>query len=346
MLTKDISGELRAISNDDLAELDLELDVTEPLADHGLTGALADLDLGLSPWTMNRYGFAGGNPISLIELDGHTTILGPDGGPSRPRPDNSAIQCPREECGRSGPPGGPPNGPPNGPPGGSSGFGADDLALSELDPKDFYVRSVLCGTDELGEALTGGTDALAGTGDKANQLGYLHQVCGLNTWQTTVIPRQSINGQLVLTPGIIPGASFMGGGDGGGSGGPKAKTGRDIVEETARGIAAKGWDHILSLMTPEMRETLRAKPFLLKAFAGTVVHDETARILRAKYGNRFAYHRKGEYDFTDTVNPLGEKIELATNKGKARDWAYQQFYNPDLQYATYDLPSGLPSNFP
>jgi RHS repeat-associated protein len=34
-------------------------------------GALADLDLGLSPWTMNRYGFAGGNPISFVELDGH-----------------------------------------------------------------------------------------------------------------------------------------------------------------------------------------------------------------------------------------------------------------------------------
>jgi RHS repeat-associated protein len=34
-------------------------------------GALADLNLGLSPWTMNRYGFAGGNPISFIEVDGH-----------------------------------------------------------------------------------------------------------------------------------------------------------------------------------------------------------------------------------------------------------------------------------
>jgi RHS repeat-associated protein len=34
-------------------------------------GALADLDLGLNPWTMNRYGFAGGNPVSFIELDGH-----------------------------------------------------------------------------------------------------------------------------------------------------------------------------------------------------------------------------------------------------------------------------------
>jgi RHS repeat-associated protein len=34
-------------------------------------GALADLDLGLNPWTANRYAFAGGNPISFIELDGH-----------------------------------------------------------------------------------------------------------------------------------------------------------------------------------------------------------------------------------------------------------------------------------
>jgi len=35
------------------------------------TGALNDLNLGLSPWTNNRYAFTGGNPITLIELDGH-----------------------------------------------------------------------------------------------------------------------------------------------------------------------------------------------------------------------------------------------------------------------------------
>ncbi|UBU12526.1 DNRLRE domain-containing protein [Nonomuraea gerenzanensis] len=34
-------------------------------------GALADLSLGLDPWTANRYAFAGGNPINGIELDGH-----------------------------------------------------------------------------------------------------------------------------------------------------------------------------------------------------------------------------------------------------------------------------------
>jgi hypothetical protein len=35
-------------------------------------GALNDLALALDPWTSNRYAFTGGNPISGIELDGHT----------------------------------------------------------------------------------------------------------------------------------------------------------------------------------------------------------------------------------------------------------------------------------
>jgi len=34
-------------------------------------GALADLQLGTDPWTLDRYAFAGGNPLSLVELDGH-----------------------------------------------------------------------------------------------------------------------------------------------------------------------------------------------------------------------------------------------------------------------------------
>ncbi|GAA1874239.1 golvesin C-terminal-like domain-containing protein [Asanoa iriomotensis] len=34
-------------------------------------GALSDMHLGLNPWTGNRYAFGGGNPISMIELDGH-----------------------------------------------------------------------------------------------------------------------------------------------------------------------------------------------------------------------------------------------------------------------------------
>ncbi|MEV6868092.1 DNRLRE domain-containing protein [Streptosporangium subroseum] len=34
-------------------------------------GALSDLDLAADPWTGNRYAFAGGNPISYVEIDGH-----------------------------------------------------------------------------------------------------------------------------------------------------------------------------------------------------------------------------------------------------------------------------------
>ncbi|MFD6716865.1 DNRLRE domain-containing protein [Micromonospora chalcea] len=34
-------------------------------------GAMADMALGMDPFTGNRYAFAGGNPISFIELDGH-----------------------------------------------------------------------------------------------------------------------------------------------------------------------------------------------------------------------------------------------------------------------------------
>jgi RHS repeat-associated protein len=34
-------------------------------------GALADMRLGVNPWTGSRYAFGGGNPISMVEFDGH-----------------------------------------------------------------------------------------------------------------------------------------------------------------------------------------------------------------------------------------------------------------------------------
>ncbi|SOD84265.1 RHS repeat-associated core domain-containing protein [Streptomyces sp. Ag109_G2-15] len=37
-------------------------------------GALADMDLGADPYTGNRYAFAGGNPVSGVEVDGHTSV--------------------------------------------------------------------------------------------------------------------------------------------------------------------------------------------------------------------------------------------------------------------------------
>jgi RHS repeat-associated protein len=43
-------------------------------------GALADLHLGTNPWTMSRYTFAGGNPTTLIEHDGHLAVRDIDTG--------------------------------------------------------------------------------------------------------------------------------------------------------------------------------------------------------------------------------------------------------------------------
>ena len=43
-------------------------------------GALADMGLGIDPFTSNRYAFAAGNPISRIELDGHMALDSPSGG--------------------------------------------------------------------------------------------------------------------------------------------------------------------------------------------------------------------------------------------------------------------------
>jgi RHS repeat-associated protein len=37
-------------------------------------GALADMGLGADPYTSNRYAFVGGNPVSGIEVDGHTSV--------------------------------------------------------------------------------------------------------------------------------------------------------------------------------------------------------------------------------------------------------------------------------
>jgi RHS repeat-associated protein len=34
-------------------------------------GALSDMSLTTDPFTMNRYAFAGGNPISVVEYNGH-----------------------------------------------------------------------------------------------------------------------------------------------------------------------------------------------------------------------------------------------------------------------------------
>jgi RHS repeat-associated protein len=48
-----------------------------------LSSALGDLGLSLDPLTQGRYNFAGGNPISFVEWDGHIALLNGSGGGGR-----------------------------------------------------------------------------------------------------------------------------------------------------------------------------------------------------------------------------------------------------------------------
>jgi RHS repeat-associated protein len=68
-------------------------------------GALKDLALGTDPWTVNRYAFAAGNPITGIELDGHCPMADEGGcdsnsgysGPVQPPVDTGSTPQPVTE---------------------------------------------------------------------------------------------------------------------------------------------------------------------------------------------------------------------------------------------------------
>ncbi|MFG1777592.1 DNRLRE domain-containing protein [Micromonospora sp. NPDC049048] len=55
-------------------------------------GALSDLRLSLDPWTSSRYAFGGGNPISVIEDDGHKPC-GDDSCQLYERPDGQTVDA-------------------------------------------------------------------------------------------------------------------------------------------------------------------------------------------------------------------------------------------------------------
>jgi RHS repeat-associated protein len=56
-------------------------------------GALSDLGLTLDPLTQNRYGLAGGNPISFIEWDGHYATFNGHGNATRDYPVGGAARA-------------------------------------------------------------------------------------------------------------------------------------------------------------------------------------------------------------------------------------------------------------
>ncbi|MGW4229846.1 golvesin C-terminal-like domain-containing protein [Streptomyces sp. NPDC004980] len=63
-------------------------------------GALADMKLGADPFTGNRYAFTGGNPTSMVELDGHRVDDGSGGGAcSLCSRENTFLYNPFDLCG-------------------------------------------------------------------------------------------------------------------------------------------------------------------------------------------------------------------------------------------------------
>ncbi|MEV1319508.1 RHS repeat-associated core domain-containing protein [Micromonospora arborensis] len=61
----------QASGNYDMGFRDYSPGLNRFLSRDSYNGALADMNLGASPFTGNRYAFGGGNPISAIEIDGH-----------------------------------------------------------------------------------------------------------------------------------------------------------------------------------------------------------------------------------------------------------------------------------
>jgi RHS repeat-associated protein len=64
----------QATGDYDMGFRDYDPGLNRFLARDAYQGALADLSLAVDPFTQNRYAFAGGNPISNIELDGHIDV--------------------------------------------------------------------------------------------------------------------------------------------------------------------------------------------------------------------------------------------------------------------------------
>ena len=132
-------------------------------------GALADLDLGLSPWTMNRYGFAGGNPISLIESDGHRPAdcdAACTRAWSRAQSQHASQEASALELFRAGERNS------------QSGF----TPGGQQDPQTF----IACGTGELGEAINDAANTLTQNDSFLSP----QLTCVSQTQQTSVMPVQ------------------------------------------------------------------------------------------------------------------------------------------------------------
>ncbi len=309
-------------------------------------GALADLQLGTDPWTLNRYAFAGGNPLSLVELDGHMpagctgTCLRSFGMAQTQAASDAAVLAAATARGQQVADNPELNAIPDSQPAPSGPSLRDvlnqiPLPSAKKDQIADAIRHNPCGIldPETTQALTNGQ------GVPPVSTHCIVQAAGLQIGLA-----QTDAGVVIAIP-TIGVFNLSSGGGSGPAGRSTPGSGRDVIQNVAQRIADKGRAYLDSLLSAAQRAALAriiqrsgagSEEWLRRLFYGSKIHELVGRELRASYGNRFLSNATGP-DFTDLFT--GENIELTTTNPGAivehldRGGAYM-----NALYAVYNLP--------
>jgi RHS repeat-associated protein len=294
----------------------------------------AELALQSDPLTQNRYSFAGGNPVSRIEFDGHIPGCndrvageGCAGGGERPGVMEGTHQAPAgthceggcsEEARRRVERAEAATSAPTRPPEiraaakrvarvvteAHCGHGEwCDEETEEENRRRLYVAMLLRG-DITGVELES-TYSPSGSEVPWHDPFNL-AVGGFSGAAATTIVRAGRAGLGALAATIRTS----------GSSGATA-LGDDVSKEALEALVAKvaqrqadkGSRALSSVLSRAERSAMRRRPFLRQAFLGTAVHRQTASELARRYPGEFVYRTKGP-DFLHT--PTGTRIELTT----------------------------------
>ena len=139
--------------------------------------------------------------------------------------------------------------------------------------------------------------------------------------------KQSMIGAGVIIGGVLTGGIF----DGIFGGAPEAQ---EIIQSTARGVAARGVDALRGALSPVERAAMDDNPGLASRMLGQAVHRLTADALDEAYPGRFLYFTRGP-DFVDTET--GEMLELTT-PGQVASHLARPGYD-GVTMCTYVLPA-------
>ncbi|MBC7274912.1 RHS repeat-associated core domain-containing protein [Nocardioides sp.] len=297
-------------------------------------GALDDLALGTDPWGANRYAYAGGNPVGMIDLDGHRPIDA--NGNERPDLDSRVNQ--------------------------PSASGADDDGGSGGTKYGCDNQPTAPGCMNYGDPveLSGDNgDVVGGAANAAIEVTELTPFAGLyNVLGITDYARNTVNDTLDVDTtsdkyfaGEVLFAMitlFAGGGAGGtkaiatgtskltrtGAATSTGPSAQEIIQGTARVQAGRGEEALKGSLSAAERAAMEAEPSLTARMLGQAVHRNTAEALEQAYPGRFIYRTRGP-DFVDTTT--GEMLELTT-PGQVGSHLARPGY-ADVTICTYVLPT-------